>query len=177
LHYYLDFCQKYKFNALNPESRLAFLAKLKEKKQPDNLIKQNSHALSLYYAMRDIGKENIGTNESGSHADLPESRKQRIPEGDSQVTVQTPEMQPDSISRDGGKQVLKQSGADWTWVFEELKNGIKLRHYAPKTLKSYTGWVKKFQACLRSKDPQLVEVGDVKEFLTWLAVEKHGPFL
>jgi len=27
------------------------------------------------------------------------------------------------------------SGADWSEVFNELKNAVKMRHYSPKTLK------------------------------------------
>ncbi|MCK4618864.1 MAG: hypothetical protein KAT52_02870, partial [Desulfobacterales bacterium] len=38
-----------------------------------------------------------------------------------------------------------QSGADWTEVFNELKNAVKMRHYSPKTLKTYSGWVRKLQ--------------------------------
>ncbi len=66
----------------------------------------------------------------------------------------------------------KQKSADWSSVFIELKNAIKLRHYSPRTLKTYSGWTRKFQAYLQSKDPQLVAVQDVKEFLTWLAVDQ-----
>jgi hypothetical protein len=29
-----------------------------------------------------------------------------------------------------------QSGADWTEVFNELNNAVKMRHYSPKTLKA-----------------------------------------
>jgi hypothetical protein len=38
-----------------------------------------------------------------------------------------------------------QSGADWTEIFNELKNAVKMRHYSPKTLKTYSGWVRKLQ--------------------------------
>ncbi len=40
---------------------------------------------------------------------------------------------------------FKQSGADWTEVFSKLKNAIKTRHYSPKTLKAYSGWLRQFQ--------------------------------
>ena len=57
-----------------------------------------------------------------------------------------------------------QSGADWTEVFNELKNAVKMRHYSPKTLKTYSGWVRKLQTYTKSKDSRLVSVGDVKTF-------------
>ena len=57
-------------------------------------------------------------------------------------------------------------------VFNELKKAIKMRHYSPKTLKTYSGCTRKFQAYTKSKDSRLVLVDDVKAFLTWLAVDQ-----
>ncbi len=66
------------------------------------------------------------------------------------------------------------SSSDWTETLRELKNAIKIRHYSPKILKTCTGWTRKFQTHVRSKDPALISVEDVKAFLTWLAVEKNA---
>lgn len=52
-------------------------------------------------------------------------------------------------------------------------NEIHLRHYSPKTLKSYQSNVRKFQAFTRSKPPESLTTDDVKEFLTFLAVKKQ----
>ena len=71
------------------------------------------------------------------------------------------------------QEVLKQRGADWTTVFNDLKNAITLRHYSPATLRTYTGWTRKFQTYTKSKDPRLLAVDDVKTFLTWLAVDQR----
>jgi integron integrase len=67
---------------------------------------------------------------------------------------------------------VKTEGTDWSDIFNELRNCIKLRHYSPRTLKTYTSWTRKFQTFLKSKNPQLIEVQDVKDFLTWLAVDQ-----
>jgi site-specific recombinase XerD len=53
-----------------------------------------------------------------------------------------------------------------------LANDIQVRHYAPKTLKAYTQWVRHFQTCTRSQDPASLSAADVREFLTWLAVDR-----
>ncbi len=71
------------------------------------------------------------------------------------------------------KEMLKSSGTDWTPVFSGLTDAIKIRHYSPSTLKTYTGWTRKFQTYTRSKDSRLLSVEDVKSFLTWLAVEQN----
>lgn len=67
---------------------------------------------------------------------------------------------------------LKQTGANWVSIYDNLKAEIKLRHYSPKTFTSYRAWVRKFQAFLKSKDSRLISQQDVKAFLTDLAVEK-----
>ncbi len=75
-------------------------------------------------------------------------------------------------SLEGERATKKQCCADWRHVYAELENSIKMRHYSPKTLKSYVGYTRQFQAFVKSKDSSLVAVDDVKEFLTWMAVKK-----
>jgi hypothetical protein len=41
-----------------------------------------------------------------------------------------------------------------------------MRHYSPKTLKTYRSWVRQFQAFVHSKDPKSLTTDDVKSFLT-----------
>lgn len=65
------------------------------------------------------------------------------------------------------------TGASWQAEFRALVDEIRLRHYSPKTLKTYKLWMMKFQAFTRSKPPGALTTGDVKEFLTWLAVKRE----
>ena len=60
----------------------------------------------------------------------------------------------------------------WQNIFTGLNNEIKVRHYSPKTLKSYTIWARKFQGFTKSKNPEALSPSDVKEFLTFLAVKQ-----
>jgi len=64
------------------------------------------------------------------------------------------------------------TNADWTSVYNDLDAEIKIRHYSPKTLKAYRGWVRQFQNFTKSKGPQLLSNTDVKDFLTFLAVKR-----
>ncbi|MBI9090917.1 MAG: phage integrase N-terminal SAM-like domain-containing protein [Desulfobacterium sp.] len=59
----------------------------------------------------------------------------------------------------------------WQKALAGLADEIKVRHYSPKTLKSYRNWVYKLQAFLGSKAPKSLDSEDVKRFLTHLAVE------
>jgi len=38
-----------------------------------------------------------------------------------------------------GSTAVMHTGVDWTEVYNELNNSIKMRHYSPKRLKTYTG--------------------------------------
>jgi hypothetical protein len=59
LRYYLDFCEKYRFNQLNKENLVHFIKKLKDKKQTDQQQKQAIHSISLYY---ELESNNFGKN-------------------------------------------------------------------------------------------------------------------
>ena len=65
-----------------------------------------------------------------------------------------------------------QTGANWKPAFDGLRDEIKVRHYSPKTLKSYTGWLRRFQAFTKSKPSETLSDTDIKDFLTFLAVKK-----
>jgi integron integrase len=65
------------------------------------------------------------------------------------------------------------TGVSWVAVYERLKTAILVRHYSPKTFQSYRTWTRKFQTFTHSKDPQLVCMEDVRDFLSFLAVERH----
>ncbi|MCI0485087.1 MAG: integron integrase [Blastocatellia bacterium] len=64
------------------------------------------------------------------------------------------------------------TGVSWVAVYTKLASEIQVRHYSPKTLKTYTHWARHFQSFTRSKDPDLLSSTDVKEFLTFLAVKR-----
>ena len=66
----------------------------------------------------------------------------------------------------------KLTGASWVSVYDGLTTAIKVRHYSPKTLDAYKSWTQKFQTFTQSKDSRLLSMGDVKGFLSFLAVHK-----
>jgi len=69
-------------------------------------------------------------------------------------------------------QARKTGGSSWQAEYTHLSNEIQVRHYSPKTLKTYRGWIHKFQTFTKSKAPGLLSIDDVKKFLTFLAVER-----
>ena len=63
LRYYLDFCHKYRFDFLDPESLPHFLDKLKEKRQTGTQQKQAHESIRLFYALAGQQIEIKGTLE------------------------------------------------------------------------------------------------------------------
>ena len=60
----------------------------------------------------------------------------------------------------------------WPGVYKDLDTAIKIRHYSPRTFKTYAGWIRQFEKFLHDKTPHLLTIDDVKSFLTHLAVER-----
>ncbi|KPA17561.1 integron integrase [Candidatus Magnetomorum sp. HK-1] len=71
------------------------------------------------------------------------------------------------------KTKTKDTGTNWTAAYNGLYNEIKLRHYSHKTLKVYKLWLGKFQTFTKSKTLTKLNDQDIKDFLTFLAVEKN----
>ena len=149
LRYYLDFCDKYKFSPSETTSPQHFLKKLKEKKQSEIQQNQARHAILLFQELKTENVPSLAKKAAATPISIQKSRK-------------------DSKSEDNPKL----TNADWTSVYNELTSEIKLRHYSPSTLKTYTGWVRHFQAFVKSKDSTLLDNSDVKGFLTHLAVKR-----
>lgn len=142
LRYYLDFCSKYSHTKTNKESLKLFIEKLKEKNQNNQQLKQAFHAVSLFYELRLV---------DGAKDKLFKDKDQNL------------------STEKHGSEILS---ADWRPVYDNLKAEISLRHYSPKTLRSYTGWARRFQDYTRSKDTKLLSSADVKDYLTFLAVKR-----
>ena len=144
LRYYLNFCEKYRLDQLKKENAVHFVQKLKDKKQTAQQQKQAYHAVSLFYELvGPIGSEKV---DPLKNKDEKLARK---------------------------KDNLKLMNANWVPVYDGLVSEIKLRHYSPKTLKSYRSWIRHFQNYTKSKDFQLLSTSDVKDFLTFLAVKRN----
>ena len=145
LRFYLDFCEKYKKDPLNPDSLPDFINKLRDKNQPEPFQKQAYQSILVYYDLYDVRPEWL---ENQPAADLVMEKTASYASAN------------------------ETSHEAWKPAYEKLGNEIKVRHYSPKTHKAYSNWVRKFQQFLKSKTPDDLEVEDVKAFLTFLAVEQ-----
>jgi integron integrase len=67
----------------------------------------------------------------------------------------------------------EQTNAAWREVEAQLKDEIMLRHYAPKTLQAYAGWMRKFRGFMVNTHPAELTGAEAKRFLADLAVRRQ----
>jgi len=64
-------------------------------------------------------------------------------------------------------------GAQWKAVAEEMRKLLRLKHLSIRTEQAYIGWVRKFYKFMKGFSPYSLDSSNVKDFLTYLAVEKN----
>ncbi|MEB3736363.1 site-specific integrase [Halopseudomonas pachastrellae] len=57
---------------------------------------------------------------------------------------------------------------------EQFRNVIRVNHYSIRTEKTYWYWIRYFLRYHRMRHPLEMGPAEVSEFLTWLAVSRHG---
>jgi len=170
LRYYLDFCHKYGLKEYDRQSLPDFINKLNEKKQTAAQQQQAARAINIYYGL-------IHSQAGYPQREPAQQPTKNMVVQEPQVSFREPlqaKLQPDYSKPDSAlkEAVQKDTRENWNTAFTDLSNEIKVRHYSPKTLKSYSTWVRKLHGHCKAKDPELLTTGDVKEFLTHLAVKQ-----
>ena len=64
------------------------------------------------------------------------------------------------------------NSAQWKAVADDMHKMLRLRHRSYQTERAYIGWVRRFFRFLNGRSPYSLNSGDVKDFMTFLAVEK-----
>jgi integron integrase len=165
-----------------------FLQKLEQKRQSEQQREQAHQAILLFYQTRLRTHADNASLQSESRQSLakqprgiPETASQKVTLNSDASTHQSfdppiaHQMPTQTFSSGAAQQkqsTEKQAGCSWVSVFDGLTREIKLRHYSPKTLKSYRGWTRRLQTFTNSKEPHALKQQDVIEFLSHLAVEK-----
>jgi len=175
LRYYWDFCHKYHYPVSEKESLPHFKGKLREKRQTEIQIKQASEAISLYYEMIRPDFNQIDRTEPPDpgaviHDQFQVSETEKKAVGYETITKEDQRKYPEKIPAKTPESLKTFS---WRTAYDSLHNEIKVRHYSPKTLKTYRHWLAKFQAFTKSKALESLSDTDIKEFLTFLAVKKN----
>jgi len=171
LRYYLDFCHKYGHIALDNDSLTGFIRKLHEKNQTIYQQKQASHTVQLYYQLME--QNSSDKKRLPDTSKLP-SRKATNPDDvtDFHKSTRLESMAKSNSSRCVNTTVDQELLDLWDQVYWKLKEEINIRHYSPKTLRTYSHWIRQFQSFVHNKYPDSLENEYVKAFLTFLAVKR-----
>jgi integron integrase len=168
LRFYLDFCQKYRHNDDNAASLPLFVQKLKAKGQPDNLIRQASHAVNIYYQITATERNQAGnvpiTTTVFSHDEKAvrlHQEKESLPVAATEIVYSQP------FEGTGAGHSFGNNSA-WNKTLVVLKEEIDLRHYSKKTLKSYSQWAYKFGKFFKDQTPDTVGSQELRKYLTYL---------
>jgi integron integrase len=193
LRFYLDFCQKYHAAPSQRKSLPLFLQKLQEKKQSEWQQQQATQAVSLYYELLQArGHNDLSprrpsplpprVEEDRVSPQVDSTKRSSYPAGPSSnpadtcgkagSQLKTPLQSPPPVDTSANK-ARPLTGTSWKAEYTGLVEEIRVRHYSPKTLKTYRLWLRHFQAFTRSKPSESLTAADVKEFLTWLAVKRE----
>lgn len=169
LRYFLDFCRKYQHERFVPASLDFFLEKLKAKNQTEKQRRCAYHAIKLYQS------SHIGNRVSREPSLREEAKKAHTnrdkPEN---YPIQSAQELPTSSEPSKTEAMdYAQVGVSWQKEYKAFEQAIKIRHYSPKTQYSYLGHIRRFQTFTQSLNPQLLTPDHVKDFLTYLAVDKN----
>lgn len=164
LRYYLDFCAKYVITIDTSDRLRLFIEKLREKNQSKDQCERAAHAVSLYYQMQN--------QDTIPPSPTEESVRQQPESAKAFGVPQSSGHQRKSKYTEAGYQE-KSDSPEWDAVLTAMAAEIKVRHYSRKTLKTYGKWSRCFQRFLKNKPPDEVGTEDVREYLTFLAVNCH----
>lgn len=162
LRFYWDFCHKYQYDAFDSSSLPLFIQKLQDKNQSVQQQNQAKQAVSLFLKMNSVSKQHLTSNINVSkpsqqvvnHTNVAFSQKAQInrPVAVVQNAVQQHSNDLTSSHSLIVNHPLENTGASWVFVFDQLVNEIKIRHYSPKTLKAYRGYIRQLQAFTASQN-------------------------
>jgi len=182
IRYFLDFSRKYSPSEAKSEQVRQFTEKLKSKKQTPQQCAQAAHAVSLFFESQK--QQNDGWPSPSPAGRVNQQPRVRITK--STVPMSVPDTsgataaipQPSTpYASSGGKRynewrcLEKTKSPAWDQAMEKLAAEINIRHYSRKTLKTYADWGRKFQRYLHDKPPDELSSIEVKEYLTYLAVQ------
>ncbi len=182
------------FNGLHEKARDEDKIPIKQNQYPVHAQNKNSNGLAdsasveknkvdrgdhvspyITYSNYDLQPDSNDLNSSVNKnlQNLSYNDKDLIKEGEASQTVQINNFSEQINSKDFKELDNCEKAKGWNGAYNDLNGLMKIKHYSPKTLKTYTNWLKKFQGFIHNKDIHALTPSDVKEFLEYLAVKRN----
>jgi integron integrase len=173
VRFYLHFCKKYRHNPTESKSLPLFLEKLASKGQTAAQRAQAQCAVDHYSVFLSPEVPSSRTDDAVAPTaakDGEEGSAARKPES---VIGPSPRMEAHAHVLVQANGAREETHAAWLEMEAKLKDEIMLRHYSPKTLQAYAGWMRKFRGFMANTDPAELTSAEAKRFLADLAVRKQ----
>ena len=154
VRFYLHFCEKYRHDPEDSQTLPQFIEKLASKNQSAAQQMQAQKSIECYLLVP-----------------IAEAPEQGPIQSSIPPAPEFPLRLSGEVELTGSRQ---KANAAWREADVKLKNEIMLRHYSPKTLKSYLFYTQKFRGFMVNKDPSLLDTQDIKKYLTDMAVNKRS---
>jgi integrase-like protein len=173
VRFYLHFCQKYRHRPAESKSLPLFLGKLASTGQTAAQRAQAQCAVD-YYAVflspevRSLRDDDVVAPPAPKDGD--DGIAARLQES---VIGPSPRMEEHAHVLVQANGARERTNAAWREVEAKLTDEILLRHYSPKTLQAYAGWMRKFRAFMGNTHPAEVTGAEAKRFLADLAVRRQ----
>jgi hypothetical protein len=173
VRFYLHFCHKDRHRPADSTSLQSFMGKLASKGQTAEQRAQAQCAIEYYSIflsppLRSLRNDDaVAPTAPKDGEDGLAARKQESVIGQSRMMEEQAHV---LVQADGARE---QTNTAWRAVEATLKNEIMLRHYSPKTLHAYAGWMRKFRGFMVNTNPAELTGAEAKRFLADLAVRRQ----
>ena len=178
LRLYLNFCQTKSFHSANHYNLPLFLKAIAKEAHSPFLQQQAEQAINLYlemYSSVNLVIREIALRKDSEKADC-QSALTRVEAVCAKLTASKAERAADPPATMAPAMAKTPNTTDlnlksWQKLYKALETEIKLRHYSAKTLKSYNGWLRRFQEFVQHQRPETLDSQDVRAFLSALATQ------
>ena len=169
----LHCCQKYRHRPADANSVPLFLGKLASKGQ--TAAQQAQAQCAVDYDAVCLSPEVPSSRHADAIAPIPPNAGADGLAATQQESVvgQSPRMAEHAPVLRQAHGAREQTNAAWREVEAKLRDEIMLRHYSPKTLQAYAGWIRKFRGFLINPNPAELTGAEAKRFLADLAVRRQ----
>lgn len=171
--FYLDFCDKYDSKPELTASFAGFDEKLQSKGQSESQRKQARRSFAIYYRIIGVIKSPQTASDNSSAKNTSQLAASVTPNQSISKQADLPSVKRETPLPKVAGQPLKLTSANWEGIYKRLQAAIQVRHYSNKTWQAYRYWLQQFQTYTKSKDAALLDMDDVKGFLSHLAVNKQ----
>ena len=173
VRFYLHFCQKYRHPPADAKILPLFIGKLASKSQ--TAAQQTQAPCAVEYDAVFLSPEVRSSRDDDAVAPTaPKDSEDGLAASKQESVIgPSPRREEQAHVLVQGDGASEQTNAAWHKAEAKLKDEILLRHYSPKTLQAYAGWMRKFRGFVVNTHPAELTSVEAKRFLADLAVRRQ----